>query len=165
MLPNRAPPYPTLLHIMPYPILPSRSYPTPYHHILSIQKCPHGQAVSTSDHGVVGSNPAGGQILPEPKRCFIAQRISYSHFNCPEMTKILLKGRKTLTHPSILSIRLIQVSQVSLAFTYYSILPCHTLPYTTLNYITLPLLKLDRNKRLRAETTHFIRPNRPTIRW
>ena len=26
----------------------------------------------TSDHGVAGSNPAGGEILPEPKRRFIA---------------------------------------------------------------------------------------------
>ena len=29
-------------------------------------------ALSTSDHGVAGSNPAGGEILPEPKRRFIA---------------------------------------------------------------------------------------------
>ena len=38
----------------------------------------------------------------------------------------------------ILSIPLIH--HVSLAFTY-----CHTLPYSTLNYFTLTLLKLDRN--------------------
>ena len=49
-------------------------------------------ALPTSDHGVAGSNPAGGQILPEPKRRFIAQRISYSHFYRLEMTEILLKG-------------------------------------------------------------------------
>ena len=29
-------------------------------------------ALPTSDHGVAGSNPAGGKILPEPKRHFIA---------------------------------------------------------------------------------------------
>ena len=29
-------------------------------------------ALPTSDHGVAGSNPAGDEILPEPKRRFIA---------------------------------------------------------------------------------------------
>ena len=58
-------------------------------------------ALPTSDHGVAGSNPAGGEILPEPKRRFIAQSLSYSPFHRLEMTEILLKGRKTLTHPSI----------------------------------------------------------------
>ena len=29
-------------------------------------------ALPTSDHGVAGSNPAEGEILPEPKRRFIA---------------------------------------------------------------------------------------------
>ena len=53
------------------------------------------------DHGVAGSNPAGGEILPEPKRRFIAQSLSCSPFHRLEMTEILLKGRKTLTHPSI----------------------------------------------------------------
>ena len=56
----------------------------------------------TSDHGVAGSNPAGGEILPEPKRRFIAQSLSCSPFHRLEMTEILLKGRKTLTHPSII---------------------------------------------------------------
>ena len=59
-------------------------------------------ALSTSDHGVAGSNPAGGEILPEPKRRFIAQSLSCSPFHRLELTEILLKGRKTLTHPSIL---------------------------------------------------------------
>ena len=59
-------------------------------------------ALPTWDHGVAGSNPAGGVILPEPKRRFIAQSLSYSPFHRLEMTEILLKGRKTLTHPSIL---------------------------------------------------------------
>ena len=53
----------------------------------------------TSDHGVAGSNPAGGEILPEPKRRFIAQSLLFSPFHRLEMTEILLKGRKT--HPSI----------------------------------------------------------------
>ena len=58
-------------------------------------------ALPTSDHGVVGSNPAGGEIFLEPKRRFIAQSLSCSHFHRLEMTEILLKGLKTLTHPSI----------------------------------------------------------------
>ena len=58
-------------------------------------------ALPTSDHGITGSNPAGGKILPEPKRRFIAQSFSCSPFHRLEMTEILLKGRKTLTHPSI----------------------------------------------------------------
>ena len=59
-------------------------------------------ALPTSDHGVAGSNPAGGKILPEPKRRFIAQSLSCSPFHRLEMTEILLKGRKTLNssiHP------------------------------------------------------------------
>ena len=52
----------------------------------------------TSDHGVVGSIPARGEILPDPKWRFIAQSLSCSPFHHPE---ILLKGCKTLTHPSI----------------------------------------------------------------
>ena len=58
-------------------------------------------ALPTSDHGVAGSNPTGGEILPEPKRRFIAESLSCSLFHCLEMTEILLKGCKTLTHPSI----------------------------------------------------------------
>ena len=57
-------------------------------------------ALPTSDHGVAGSNPAGGEILPKPKLRFIAQSLSYSPFHRLEMTEILLKGRETLTHPS-----------------------------------------------------------------
>ena len=56
-------------------------------------------ALPTSDHGVAGSNPAGGEILPEPKRRFIAQSLSCSPFHRLEMTEILLKGCKILTHP------------------------------------------------------------------
>ena len=59
-------------------------------------------ALPTPDHGVADSNPAGGEILPEPKRRFIAQSLSCSPFHRLEMTEILLKGRKTLTHPSII---------------------------------------------------------------
>ena len=61
-------------------------------------------ALPTSVHGVAGSNPAGGEILPEPKRRFIAQSLSCSPFHRLEMTEILLKRRKTLTHPSIFSV-------------------------------------------------------------
>ena len=60
-------------------------------------------ALPTSDHGVAGSNPAGGEFIPEPKRRFIAQSLSCSPFHRLEMTEILLKGRKTLTRPSISS--------------------------------------------------------------
>ena len=62
-------------------------------------------ALPTSDHGVAGSNPAGGEILPEPKRCFIAQSLSCSLFHSLEMTEILLKGHKTI-HPSHYSLAL-----------------------------------------------------------
>ena len=58
-------------------------------------------ALPTSDHGVAVSNPAGGEILPEPNRRFIAQSLSCSPSHRLEMTELLLKGRKTLTHPSI----------------------------------------------------------------
>ena len=58
-------------------------------------------ALLTSDHGVAGLNPAGGEIFPESKRRFIAQSLSCSPFCHLKMTEILLKGRKTLTHPSI----------------------------------------------------------------
>ena len=59
-------------------------------------------ALPTSNHGVAGSNPAGGDILPEPKWRFVAQSLSYSPFHRLEMTEILLKGCKTLTDPSII---------------------------------------------------------------
>ena len=64
-------------------------------------------ALPTSDHGVAGSNPAGGEILPEPKRCFIAQSLSCSSSHRLEMTEILLKGRKTITHPSIFPLQVV----------------------------------------------------------
>ena len=52
-------------------------------------------ALPTSVHGVAGSNPAGSEILSEPKRRFIPQSLSCSPFHRLEMTEILLKGRKT----------------------------------------------------------------------
>ena len=57
-------------------------------------------ALPTSDCGVTGSNSAGGKILPELKRRFIAHSLSCSPFHRLEMTEILLKGCKSLTHPS-----------------------------------------------------------------
>ena len=72
-----------------------------------------GLALPTSVHGVAGSNPAGGEILPEPKRRFIAQSLSCSPFHRLEMTEILLKGRKTLTHPSIHASRRKYFDQIS----------------------------------------------------
>ena len=78
-----------------YMVQPSRSY------ACGSVRVAERLALPTSDHGVAGSNPAGGEILPEPKRRFIAQSLSCSPFHRLEMTEILLKGRKTLTHPSI----------------------------------------------------------------
>ena len=62
-----------------------------------------GRAISAPDFGSRGrgSNPTGGEILPEPKRRFIPQSLSCSPFHHLKMTEILLKGCKTLTHPSI----------------------------------------------------------------
>ena len=48
--------------------------------------------IPTSDHGMAGSNPAGGENLPEPKRRFIAHRLACPSFNRPDTTEILLKG-------------------------------------------------------------------------
>ena len=76
-------------------------------------------ALPTSDHGVGGSNPAGGEILPEPKRRFIAQSLSCSPFHRLEMTEILLKGCKTLTHPSIQTLNVLKAFSVAL---------CHFFP-------------------------------------
>ena len=79
-----------------YHAMPGRPYHLPWSvHVAEWLVLP------TSDHGVAGSNPAGGEILPKPKRRFIAQSLSCSPFHHLEMTEILLKGRKTLTHPSI----------------------------------------------------------------
>ena len=49
-------------------------------------------ALSKSDHGVSGSNPADGETLSEAKRRFIAQGLSCLPFHCPDMTEIRLKG-------------------------------------------------------------------------
>ena len=64
----------------------------------------------TSDDGVAGLNPAGGEILPEPKRRFIAQSLSCSPFHRLDMTEILLKP---LTHPSI-SMKVIRLKLATL---------------------------------------------------
>ena len=84
------------------PVL-SRPYPW--------KKRPHGRAVSTPEFGsrgrgprVLGSNPARGEILPKPKRRFIAQSLSCSPFHPLEILKYCWRGCKTLTHPSILSL-------------------------------------------------------------
>ena len=69
-------------------------------HLYSKKGVAERLALPTSDHGVAGSNPAGGEILPEPKRRFFAKSFSCSPSHRLEMTEILLKGRKTLLHPS-----------------------------------------------------------------
>ena len=45
----------------------------------------------TSDHGVSGLSPAGGEIISEPKWRFVAQSVSCSPFNRPDMYGIRLK--------------------------------------------------------------------------
>ena len=52
-------------------------------------------ALPTSDHGVAVSNPAGGLFFPNLNGASL-----HTPFHRLEMTEILLKGRKTLTHPS-----------------------------------------------------------------
>ena len=52
--------------------------------------------------GVGGERTAIVNVsISKPKRRFIAQSLSCSPFHRLEMTEILSKGRKTLTHPSI----------------------------------------------------------------
>ena len=48
--------------------------------------------IPTSDHGIAGSNPAGGENLPKPKRRLIAQSLACPPFNRPDTTEILSKG-------------------------------------------------------------------------
>ena len=48
--------------------------------------------IPTSDHGIAGSNPAGGENLPEPKRRFSEHSLSCPPFNRPDTTEILLNG-------------------------------------------------------------------------
>ena len=91
-------------------------------------------ALPTSDHGVAGSNPAGGEILPEPKRRFIAQSLSCSPFHRLEMTEILSKGRKTLTHPTMLS-----GCYRKLNAYLYSVLPHWSIMPQTLDMIPHPI--------------------------
>ena len=57
-------------------------------------------ALSKSDHGVSGSNPADGEILSEAKRRFITQGLSCLPFHCPDMTEIRLKGTQNLNSSS-----------------------------------------------------------------
>ena len=80
-----------------YPVWFSFCFPFLYRSVRVTERL----ALPTSDQGVAGSNPVGGEILPEPKRGFIAQSLSCSPFHGLGMTEILLKGRKTLTHPSM----------------------------------------------------------------
>ena len=56
------------------------SYPSMCPFVHPSMKRPCGQVVTllTSDHMVLGSNPTGGMIISEPKRCFMAQSPSWS---------------------------------------------------------------------------------------
>ena len=76
-----------------------------------------GRAFRT--HGDAGSNPAGGEILSEPKRRFIIRRLLSSPFHRFEMTEILLNGRKTLTLLSIL-IKLFMSYAFTVIFIYFA---------------------------------------------
>ena len=107
-------------------------------------------ALPTSDHRVTGSNLAGGEILPEPKRRFIAQSLSCSLFHRLEMTEILLKGRKTLTHPSIFFIThfsvLFQDESLRwriLTLSSYSHFAQGHIPYLFSTYIPCAILELS----------------------
>ena len=93
-----------------YPVVPDLwlLLKLPLAPLLEASAWPGGLLLPTSNHGVAVSNPAEGEILPEPNRRFIAQSLSCSPFHRLEMTEILLKGRKTLTRPSILIGRLWQ---------------------------------------------------------
>ena len=51
-------------------------------------------ALPTYNHGVSGSNSAGGEISSEPKRRFIAQNPSCSPFHRPDITEVLLLSPK-----------------------------------------------------------------------
>ena len=53
-------------------------------------RVPERLALPTSDHGVAGSNPAGGEILSEPKWRFVAQSLPCSPFH-PDLWSITLK--------------------------------------------------------------------------
>ena len=57
---------------------------------------PHGREVSAPNFvsRVAGLNPAGGEILPEPKRRFIAQSLSWSPFQRPDMTELVERDIK-----------------------------------------------------------------------
>ena len=46
----------------------------------------------TSVHEVAGSNPTRGEILSQTNQRFIAQNLSCSPFQRPDMAEILLKG-------------------------------------------------------------------------
>ena len=50
------------------PSMPPRTPPRTYRSVRVAERL----ALPTSDHGVAGSNPAGGEILPDPKGRFIA---------------------------------------------------------------------------------------------
>ena len=54
----------------------------------------------------------GGEILSAPKRRSIAHSLSCSPVHRPDMTEILLKGRKTATHPSILKCFLVVLRDI-----------------------------------------------------
>ena len=47
-------------------------------------------ALPTSDHGVSGSSPAGGEIISEPKRRFITQRFSCSSIHRSDMNVVVV---------------------------------------------------------------------------
>ena len=80
-----------------------RKLPNKYGDISVMSRFPSPRGASRCKHRCGSSTaptPIWGEILLEPKWHFIAQSLSYSPFHRLEMTEILLKGRKTLTHPS-----------------------------------------------------------------
>ena len=112
-------------------------------------------ALPTSDHGVAGSNPAGGEILPEPKRRFIEQSLSCSPVHRLEMTQILLKGCKNDIH---------HFSNPHTAAPYRSIPTCNPnthIPYLIILYAVciiwnpIPLIHVCNYLTNSTDPTHF----------
>ena len=91
---------PNLLYYQPHPSL---AITNPVIDYCKKQRRPRGRAVSAPDFDLRGREfeSRWRRDLPDPKRHFIAQSLSCSPFHRLEMTEILLKGRKTLTPPSI----------------------------------------------------------------
>ena len=112
--------------ILPTPVSPTPVLPTLKFYLIPVSpKRPHGRAVSAPDFGSRGRGfeSRWRRDSSQPKRRFIAQSLSCSPFHRLEMTEILLKGRKTLTHPSIHPVS----PTLVFFFFFFFFFFCHTL--------------------------------------